>query len=247
MDSAARVATSTTTRVAIGPDMQELWRRFPPRQAVSSWPATEQTRQELMERLLSSPLGAAGGRRRWLALVHLLDWLAAQPGQTWQQRWQASGADELGNAVWWRPLLAWLRPDGRACGVGTSSGLRVSAQLLISADVIRPTVQWVMTPRAPQNLVPLMAGLRDPSGFTELCPLLRPDPAQRQRLLEVRDNLIARIAEARQHGWLGEVDGLQISLNGAREKLHQLDQISSLTTDVNLGLPSFGQLAGRST
>jgi len=78
------------------------------------------------------------------------------------------------------------------------------------------------------------------------CPLLRPDPAQRQRLLEVRDNLIARIAEARQHGWLGEVDGLQISLNGAREKLHQLDQISSPTTSVNLGLPSFGQLAGRS-
>ena len=48
------------------------------------------------------------------------------------------------------------------------------------------------------------------------CPLLRPDPAQRQRLLEVRDNLLARIAEARHEGWLGEVDGLQISLAGAR-------------------------------
>lgn len=34
-----------------------------------------------------------------------------------------------------------------------------------------------------------------------------------------RDNLHARIAEARREGWLGEVDGLQISLIGAREKL----------------------------
>ena len=31
-----------------------------------------------------------------------------------------------------------------------------------------------------------------------------------------RHNLHARIAEARQQGWLGEVDGLQISLTGAR-------------------------------
>ena len=59
------------------------------------------------------------------------------------------------------------------------------------------------------------------------CPLLRPDPAQRARLVEIRDNLHARIAEARQQGWLGEVDGLQISLTGAREKLAQLDQIAT--------------------
>ena len=58
------------------------------------------------------------------------------------------------------------------------------------------------------------------------CPLLRPDPAQRPRLIEIRDNLIARIAEARREGWLGELDGLQISLAGARSKLAQLDQIT---------------------
>ena len=59
------------------------------------------------------------------------------------------------------------------------------------------------------------------------CPLLRPDPAQRPRLIEIRDNLHARIAEARREGWLGEVDGLQISLTGARQKLAQLDQIAT--------------------
>jgi hypothetical protein len=48
------------------------------------------------------------------------------------------------------------------------------------------------------------------------CSLLRPDLAQRGRLEEIRDNLIARIAEAEREGWLGEVEGLKVSLAGAR-------------------------------
>ena len=79
------------------------------------------------------------------------------------------------------------------------------------------------------------------------CPLLRPDPTQRARLIEVRDNLIARIAEARTQGWLGEADGLQISLVGARQKLDQLDQITARSTSVHLGMPTFPEAAGRST
>ena len=79
------------------------------------------------------------------------------------------------------------------------------------------------------------------------CPLLRPDRAQRGRLIEVRDNLISRIAEARNQGWLGEADGLQISLAGAREKLRQLDQMAASSTRVQLGMPTFPQVAGRST
>ncbi|MGW1154764.1 tyrosine-type recombinase/integrase [Streptomyces rubiginosohelvolus] len=51
------------------------------------------------------------------------------------------------------------------------------------------------------------------------CSLLRPDPAQRSRLADIRDNLIARIAEAEREGWLGEVEGLQASLAGAQGKL----------------------------
>jgi hypothetical protein len=35
-------------------------------------------------------------------------------------------------------------------------------------------------------------------------PLLRIEPAQRQRLAEIRDNLTARIIEAEREGWLGE-------------------------------------------
>lgn len=33
--------------------------------------------------------------------------------------------------------------------------------------------------------------------------MLWPDPAQRHRLAEIRDNFLARIAEAEREGWLG--------------------------------------------
>jgi hypothetical protein len=62
---------------------------------------------------------------------------------------------------------------------------------------------------------------------------------------EIRDNLLARIDEARREGWLGEVDGLQISLIGVRQKLAQLDQLVAQRQTVNLGLPNFSSIAGR--
>ncbi len=70
------------------------------------------------------------------------------------------------------------------------------------------------------------------------CSLLRPDPAQRARLAEIRDNLIARIAEAEREGWLGEVEGLQVSLAGAEEKLRQLDRGHGQHPAVDLGIPT---------
>ncbi|MFD6821997.1 integrase [Streptomyces sp. NPDC060085] len=72
------------------------------------------------------------------------------------------------------------------------------------------------------------------------CSLLRPEPSQRDRLTEIRDNLLDRIAEAQREGWLGEVEGLEISLAGAEEKLVQLDeQASAAQTVTHLGLPTF--------
>jgi Phage integrase family len=70
------------------------------------------------------------------------------------------------------------------------------------------------------------------------CPMLWPDPAQRDRLTEIRDNLIARIAEAEREGWLGEVEGLQVSLAGANDKLAQLDRRAHNRTTVDLGIPA---------
>ncbi len=68
------------------------------------------------------------------------------------------------------------------------------------------------------------------------CPMHWPDPAQRPRISEIRDNLLARIAEAEREGWLGEVEGLKVSLAGAEDKLAQIDRRSHRTADP--GMPA---------
>jgi hypothetical protein len=54
--------------------------------------------------------------------------------------------------------------------------------------------------------------------------MMRVDPQQRPRLITIIRNLGDRIAEARLNGWLGEVEGLQTSLDAARTKLVALDR-----------------------
>ncbi|MCX4486354.1 hypothetical protein OG890_20750 [Streptomyces anulatus] len=73
------------------------------------------------------------------------------------------------------------------------------------------------------------------------CPVLQMDPRQKPRLIEIIQNLRDRIREARANGWLGEVEGLQVSFDAAMAKLKSLKNIP---TDgrpqlVDLGMPFF--------
>ena len=80
------------------------------------------------------------------------------------------------------------------------------------------------------------------------CPLLRPDPTQRERLVEICQNLTVRIAEAEQHHWIGEAEGLNVSLAGARAKLAQMDEITTCRSSlVQLGVPTFTAIAATTT
>ncbi|MGW1219305.1 hypothetical protein ACWD6Z_12350 [Streptomyces californicus] len=65
----------------------------------------------------------------------------------------------------------------------------------------------------------------------------RTDPAQRGRLEEIRDNLLAHVAEAEREGWPGEVEGLKVSLAGAEDQLAQIDRQSHKATII-LGMPT---------
>jgi hypothetical protein len=73
---------------------------YEPRPAEQDWWQTRQSREALVERLLGQFTDPGAGhtrdktRRRGLA--KLLDWLQRQPGDTWQNRWLASGADRAG-------------------------------------------------------------------------------------------------------------------------------------------------------
>jgi hypothetical protein len=62
-----------------------------------------------------------------------------------------------------------------------------------------------------------------------------PEPAQRPRIAEIRDNLLARIAEAEREGWLGEIEGLKVSLAGAEDKLAQIGRRTGGDGPVGLG------------
>jgi integrase len=72
------------------------------------------------------------------------------------------------------------------------------------------------------------------------CAMLRISPQQRARLAEIIDNLRERITEAQMNGWLGEVQGLQVSLEAAKRKLASLDRSierNRRTGTADLGMP----------
>jgi hypothetical protein len=114
------------------------------------------------------------GSRRWkpawvarscrgvLAVRQLLTWLAGFPGETWQQRWLASGADMAGKA--WTDL-----PN--ASGATSvlqrrRSEITGAAGRLIMLDVIRPSYVWLYSAprtrstRGLNNCATLLASLR---------------------------------------------------------------------------------------
>jgi hypothetical protein len=58
-------------------------------------------------------------------------------------------------------------------------------------------------------------------------------------LIEIVRKLGDRIDEARANGWLGEVQGLQVSLDAARKKLASLNRLvgNNGIGPVNIGMP----------
>ena len=159
------------------PRNSRLRERFPARTAQSWWPGTAEGEQETLRRLTAPPFlpevkATRAGRRRGTA--KLLRWLASFPGDTWQQRWEASGAEGRPGSSWVAPPLGWLRDHGLAASYDAndlSSGLL----MLICGDVIRPGLAWMVT-RAHKHLAPVMAQVRDPGGFAQLRELAESGP-----------------------------------------------------------------------
>jgi hypothetical protein len=108
-----------------------------------------------------------GQRQRSRCLGLILDWLQAQPGATWQERWTASGAEDCGD---WRDLAAgWLTAAGRFLPSDRQSrGLGAGLLLLVCGDVIRPDPGWLLARSGLQLLTGEMARTRDPDGFAML-------------------------------------------------------------------------------
>ena len=160
------------------PRNSQLRERFPARPAQPWWPATAADEQETLRRLTLPPFlpdvkATRAGRRRGTA--KLLGWLAGFPGDTWQQRWEVSGAEDRPGSSWLQLPLDWLAGNGLAASYDAndlSSGLL----MLICGDVIRPGLAWMVT-RVNKHLVPVMEAVRDPGGFARLRELAQTGPA----------------------------------------------------------------------
>ena len=144
----------------------QLVAAFPPRPLAASWPATQARRSAVVDRVLSAPFaldnprqptqtGGWGCWRCWAGCV-------SSPATSWQQRWRASGAEDQPD---WRLLVGTDRAKPLP---HLTSGLLV----LICADVIRPSLDWLLRfAPARHNLAPEMARTRDRGAFAELTAL----------------------------------------------------------------------------
>lgn len=141
---------------------------YPPRPRPLSWPATALDRDGVLAVLGAAPLTIDDpGRRRFVATELLLDWLAGNPGTTWQQRWLANEPSVAG--LCWRQVLGrWLADHGYPCR-WHQDYLAVALRIAISADVVRPSLPWLLSGAMGHGaLVRVLATSRDPEGFARL-------------------------------------------------------------------------------
>jgi hypothetical protein len=98
-----------------------------------------------------------------------------------------------------------------------------------------PTTQVAVAPSGH-----LRTWLRDPtySRTSIRCPMLQPDPTQADRLDTIITRLGEWITEARERGWHGEVEGLEVSLAAAHDKRQRMVRVT------NLGMPIVSRSAG---
>ncbi|MFD5574955.1 hypothetical protein [Streptomyces cadmiisoli] len=62
-----------------------------------------------------------------------------------------------------------------------------------------------------------------------------------------RRNLLDRLQEAKEQGWLGKVAAIEASLAAAEQKLAAMRDLAAWQTTVHLGMPDFRTSAGRLT
>lgn len=152
---------------SVKPTGGQLVAAFPPRPVAASLPATQARRCAVLDRVLAAPFALDNRysqQTRRLGVLAVLGWLRTQSGDSWQQRWWASGAEDQPD---WRRLVG-ADPARPLPHLGP--GLLV----LICADVIRPGLDWLLGfAPARRGLATEMARTRDPAAFAALAALCK--------------------------------------------------------------------------
>jgi hypothetical protein len=101
----AATAGASPQDLLVKPAGAQLLAAFPPRPVAASWPATEASRSAVLTRVLAAPFSLdkpVSQQTRRLGVLAVLSWLQTHPGDSWQQRWQASAAEDQPD---WRNLI----------------------------------------------------------------------------------------------------------------------------------------------
>src|SRR6516165_9361247 len=154
----------------------DLRRAFPPRPDQTGWPASLLSADQIIARIDTPPFRPANGtgyRRHGTARI--LQWLACFPGDSWQQRWKASGAEARPKEQWLDLPMQWRQATGQSTAPHNRDCFQAGLLMLVCADVIRPGLCW-MVRRASNWIVPAMAACRDPHGYAALQGLIDADP-----------------------------------------------------------------------
>lgn len=68
------------------------------------------------------------------------------------------------------------------------------------------------------------------------CPMPRIDPVMLERLADIETDLLTRRERAETESWLGEIEGIDLTLSFLRSKGEQVKR-SSASTPTDLGIP----------
>jgi site-specific recombinase XerD len=143
--------------------------QHPPRPVQTSWPQTTLSRDALEQQMFSGVFVAANEhtqRGRARAVRSVLDWLESLPGQTWQQRWLASGADTHG-ARWIELACRWRAEHGLATADDKYGMLHAGLLPIVCSGTIRPSYEWMLKHK-PTKLLVVARQTTDPDGFARL-------------------------------------------------------------------------------
>ena len=139
--------------------------QFPPRPLAEAWPEALCSRPEVRELVGSHGFDASHYDIRRGGLELLLDWLEGQPGNTWQERWLASGAD-AGGRDWAAGPAQWLEHHGLAGA--RLRYLTAALEALLGTGVLRPSISWLLTGGKGRRLGFETVRARDCDGFARL-------------------------------------------------------------------------------
>jgi len=214
-------AGTSLARVPVQARNSQLRARFPARSAETWWPHTAQEHEETLRRLTSPPFlcerkATRAGRRR--GVTKLLRWLASFPGEIWQQRWLASGAEARLGASWVQLPLQWLREHNLSASYDPEE-LSAGLLMLICGEVIRPGLPWMLT-RTHRYLASAMAATRDPDGFARLHQLAEAGPAASRADARIAATRVATLLACK-GGLIGDITvGDCVELADTQRQVH---------------------------